>query len=145
MVDTPVQRLCLLEKLNKQEYIMKIAIDLDQTITADRNSIEFFSILTHLLIAEHRIYIISNREPNSEQETADELDYLNIEYSQIVITDQKAKYIRDNKITIFFENQDESFLELGEEVIVFKIRESGNFSFSEKKWIGSKKTTKLID
>ena len=123
---------------------MKIAIDLDNTISANRNSIEFFSILTHLLIAEHRIYIISDREPNTEQEVADELGYLNIEYSQIVITGQKAKYIRDNKITIFFENEDLYFKELKlEETTVFKIREYGNWK--DSKWIGNKQTTKMID
>ena len=123
---------------------MNIAIDLDNTITASKQSIEFFETLTHLLIAEHRIYILTNREPNTEQQVADELDYLGIEYSQIVITSQKAQYIKDNKITIYFENEDEYFLELGEEVTVFKIREDGNFSFSDKKWIGSKKTVKMI-
>jgi len=124
---------------------MKIAIDLDNTITASRNSIEFFSILTNLLIAEHRIYILTNREPNTEQEIADELDYLGIDYSQIVITAQKAQYIKDNKISIYFENEDEYFLELDETVTIFKIREEGNFDFAEKKWLGSKKTTKMID
>ena len=111
---------------------MKIAIDLDNTINASRDSIEFFEILTHLLIAEHRIYILSNREPNTEQQVADELDYLGIEYSQIVITEKKAEYIKDNNISVYFENEDEYFLELGEEVTVFKIREPGNFSFSDK-------------
>ena len=124
---------------------MKIALDLDNTITASKQSIEFFSILTHLLIAEHRIYILTNREPNSEQDIAEELDCFGIEYCEIVITDKKADYIRNNDITIFFENEDEYFLELGEETTVFKIRESGNFSFAGKKWIGNKKTTKMID
>ena len=125
--------------------MMKIAIDLDNTLNASKTSIEFFSVLTHLLIVEHRIYIITNREPNTEQEIADELDYLGIEYSEIVITDKKAEYIKENNITIFFENQDEYFLELGEEVVVFKIREDGNFDFAEKKWIGNNKTVKMLD
>ena len=124
---------------------MKIALDLDHTINANKQSIEFFSILTHLLIAEHRIYILTNREPNTDQEIAEELDYLCIEYNEIVITDKKAEYIRNNNINIFFENQDESFLEISENVVVFKIRESGNFSFSEKKWIGNRETVKMID
>lgn len=124
---------------------MKIAIDLDSTITASRDSIEFFRVMSHLLIPEHRIYIITNREPGTEQQVADELDYLGIEYSQIIITAQKAQYIKDNRITIYFENEDEYFLELEENVVVFKIRESVNFSFAEKKWIGSKQTTKMID
>ena len=50
-----------------------------------------------------------NREPNTEQDIANELDYLGIEYSEIVITADKAGYIRDNKITIYFENEDFSF------------------------------------
>ena len=125
--------------------MMKIAIDLDNTLNASKTSIEFFSILTHLLIAEHRIYIITDRELNSEQEIADELDYLGIEYSEIVITDKKAEYVREHGITVFFENSDEYFLELGEEVTIFKIREDGNFDFLEKKWIGNKKTTKMLD
>ena len=125
--------------------VIKIAIDLDNTITANRQSIEFFKILTHLLIPEHKIYIISNRAPNSEQEIAQVLKDLEISYSEIIITSEKAEYIKEQGITIFFENEDEYFLEMEEEVVVFKIRESGNFSFSEKKWIGSKRTTKMID
>lgn len=124
---------------------MKIAIDLDNTITADKNSIEFFSILTQLFIAEHRIYIITNREPGTEQEITDELDSFGIQYSDIVITSEKAKYIEQNNITIFFENTEEYFLELPGSVAVFKVREPGNFSFPEKKWITSKRNSIFID
>ncbi|MHC4772852.1 MAG: hypothetical protein ACYS8S_04605, partial [Planctomycetota bacterium] len=81
-----------------------------------------FSILTNLLIAEHRIVILTNREPMSEQETAYELDFLGIDYNEIVITAKKADYIRDNRISIYFGNQDKSFEELGKEVTVFEIR-----------------------
>ena len=123
---------------------MKVALDLDNTITADKNSIEFFEILTNLLIAEYKIYILTNREPGTEQDVANELDYLGIEYSEIVITANKAEYIKENNINIFFENQDESFLELSlDDTLVFKIRESGNWE--DGKWLGSKNTVKMID
>jgi len=121
---------------------MNIAIDLDDTITY---SPEFFSILTQLFIAEHRIYIITNREPGTEQKIAEDLDFLGIEYNEIVITPNKAEYIRDHNITIFYENTDEYHLELDENVTVFKIREPGNFSFPEKKWITSKRNSIFID
>lgn len=98
-----------------------------------------------MLIAEYKIYILTNREPNSEQLIAEELEYLGIEYNEIVITAQKAQYIRENKINILFENEDEYFLELGEGFTVFKIRESGNFDFAEKKWISNRKNSLLID
>jgi hypothetical protein len=133
------------DKKEQKEERMKIAIDLDNTITANSNSVEFFSIMTHLLIACHKIYIITNRDTDSEQEIAEELDSLEVEYSEIIVTADKAKFIKENGIQIFFEDTDEYFLELGPEVTVFKIREAGNFSFSEKKWIGGKTTTKMID
>ena len=123
---------------------MNIAIDLDNTITADKNSIEFFKAITHLLLPEHKIYIITNRQPHSEQIIAQELDCLGISHSKIVITSNKAKYIRDNRITIFFENSDEYFKSLKlDETVVFKIREAGNWE--NGKWLGSKKTTKMLD
>ncbi|MHC4131282.1 MAG: hypothetical protein ACYSSP_12030 [Planctomycetota bacterium] len=123
---------------------MKIGIDLDNTITSSKGSIEFFRILTHLLIAEHEIYIITNREPGTKGEVAQELEGMGIQYSQTVISDKKAEFIQEQGVQIFFENEDEYFLELGEEVVVFKIREEGNFDFEKKKWIGSKKTVKII-
>lgn len=124
---------------------MKIGIDIDHTITTDKNSVEFFRILTHLLIPENDIYIITNRNESDREDTEQELSILGIRYNKLIITDKKAEYIKAHGITIFFENTDEYFLEIGPEVTVFKIREPGNFSFPEKKWIGSKKTTKMID
>ena len=125
--------------------MMKIGIDLDNTINASEESIEFFSILTNLLIVEHKIYIITAREPGTEQEIAEELDHFGIEYSEIVITDKKAEYIREQGISIFFEDTDEFLLTIPSSVVVFKLRESGNFDFSKKKWITSRKNSILID
>ncbi len=124
---------------------IKIGIDLDNTITASRESIKFFSTLTNLLIAEHRIYIITNRQPNTEQDVADELEYLGIEYNQIVITANKAEYVLKEGITILFEDTDEYFLSLPKNITVFKIREEGNFNFETHKWIASKKTVEMSD
>ncbi len=130
--------------MDKNGDHMKIAIDLDNTVTADVNSIKFFRIMSHLLIGEHEIYIITNREPGTEKQIAEELHEHGIEYRQIVITAEKSKFIKENGITIYFEDTDEYFLEIGKEVLVFKIRETGNFDFSAKKWVGSLKTTKII-
>ena len=124
---------------------MKIAVDLDHTITADRNSIEFFRIITHLLIPENDIIIISDRDEADRKSTEQELSVLGIRHNKLILTANKAGYILKNGITIFFENTDEAFLEIPQSVTVFKIREDGNFSFSAGKWIGSKKTVKMID
>jgi len=124
---------------------MKIAIDLDNTITADKNSALFFRIITHLLIPENDIIIISNRDESDWDNTEQELDVLEIRYNKLVLTANKAGYVLKNGINILFEDTDDYFLEIPESVTVFKIREEGNFSFSAKKWIGSKKTVKMID
>jgi len=124
---------------------LNIGIDVDNTITASKSSIRFFRLLSMLMYDHAEIHIITNREPGSEAAIAQELQYMEIRYHYLKITKNKAEYIRDHNITIFYENTDEYFLELPEDVLVFKIREPGNFSFPEKKWIGSKKTVKMID
>ena len=123
---------------------LNIGIDVDNTIMASKSSIRFFRLLSMLMYNYAKIHIITNREPGSEATIAQELQELEIKYHYLKITKNKAEYIIDHNITIFYEDVDEYFLELPEDVLVFKIREPGNFDFSEKKWIGSKKTVKMI-
>lgn len=124
---------------------MRIAIDLDNTITASIESTAFFRMLTNLPIPESEICIITNRDESHRADTENELSALGIRYDKLALTDRKAEYIRANGINILFEDTDEYFLELGKDVTVFKIREEGNFDFEvERKWIGSHKTTKMI-
>jgi len=125
--------------------MVKLAIDIDGTINACQQSIEWFKLLTSLLIAEHKIYIITNREPGSEHEIEKELAGMGIQYSEIVITAEKADFITKEGITVFVDNQTENFIDLGEEVLVFLIREAGNFSFPEKKWIMDSRSATMID
>ena len=124
---------------------MKIAIDLDNTITASQSSVEFFRAITHLLIPEHDIIIISNRNQSDRESTEQELDVLGIRYNKIILTQDKAFYIFKNNIKYLFEDTDEYFLSLPESVLVFKVREDGNFKFKTHKWVGSKKTVEMID
>jgi len=124
---------------------MKIGIDLDNTITANRNSIEFFRIITHLLIPNNDIVIISDRDESDRRNTEQELSVLGIRYNKLILISNKTEYILKNRITILFENSDEYFLELPQDITVFKIRESGNFSFAEKKWITSRQNSILTN
>ena len=119
-----------------------VGIDLDNCITADA---EFFRVICFLLAPEYEIHIITNRDKNSRKETIRELKELGIHYSKLAITGNKVDYILQEGITVYFDDTDENLLEIPQSVTVFKIREEFNFSFAEKKWIGSKKTTKMID
>jgi phosphoserine phosphatase len=71
---------------------MRIAVDLDSTITATKTSIEFFKLLTAAFIKQNEIYNITNRQQGTELKIANELRMLNISYSHIVITSNKADY-----------------------------------------------------
>jgi uncharacterized HAD superfamily protein len=123
---------------------MKIAIDIDNTITATRSSVEFFRMLTALFISKHQIIVISNRDENDRDVTEEELDVLGIRYNKLILTADKAEYILKHGVEFLFEDTDEIFLTLPNTVTVFKIREEGNFCFTDHKWIGSAKTVKMM-
>lgn len=124
---------------------MKIAIDIDNTITASRHTVEFFRIITHLLIPEFDIIILTNRDESDRETTEEELDVLGIKYNKLVLTSDKAGYILKHGIQFLFEDTEEYFLMLPDTVTVFKIREAGNFNFKTHKWISSHRNTELID
>lgn len=124
---------------------MKIGIDLDNTITASKDSVEFFRVITHLLIPDHDIVILTNRSESDRENTEQELDVLGIRYNKLVLTADKAGYILKNGIQFLFEDTDEYFLEIPETVTVFKIREDGNFNFETHKWTSSYKNTEIND
>jgi hypothetical protein len=124
---------------------MKIGIDLDNTITADTNSRKFFKVICYLLSPEYEVHIISNRDKSDMDNMIKELEKLEIQYSHLVLTSQKDKYVEQEGINILFENEDEYFLQIPGSTTVLKIREDGNFSFAEKKWITSRQNSILID
>ena len=124
---------------------MKIGIDLDDCITY---APKFFRLFTTAMKGVAEIHIITNREqtPASEANTKDELQTLGIHYNYLKITGDKAKYILENDIAVYFDDTDEYYLTLPESVTVFKIRESLNFDFEEHhKWVYSNKTGINID
>lgn len=124
---------------------LKLAVDLDHTIDVSKQSNKFFMLLSKLFYDCAEIHIVANREPGCEAAIDRELKELGIRYHHLKITANKAQYIRENGIEVYFENTDEYFLELGPEVCVFKIREEGNFDFVEKKWIGGGRSVKMVD
>lgn len=126
---------------------MKIGIDLDNTINCSDKTANFFSMFTKSMKESGAIiYIITRREQSkkSYEETIDELNRLNIYFNHLEITDKKSEFILKNNIDIFYDDTDEYFLDLPENVIVFKIREDGNFDFKEKKWVVSEKTARFL-
>jgi len=122
---------------------MKIAIDLDNTITACKHSKEFFRKFTNSF-KPSTIYIITGRDEEDLEETKKELKDIGIHYDKLIITCNKQEVIKREKIQIFFEDTDEFFQGLNGDVLVFKTREEGNYDFDNFKWIYSKRTGKEI-
>lgn len=122
---------------------MKIGVDLDATISAYP---DFFKLFTKAMSEIGcKIYIVTDREPGTEPQIARELENYGITYDHIKITRNKSDYIIKENISVLFDDADEYFLSLPEEVAVFKIREKYNFDFSAKKWIYSNKTGINLD
>jgi hypothetical protein len=117
---------------------LKIGIDLDNTIT---HRPDFFATMTQAM-RDAEIHVITDRDPSpsSEQETRAELLELGIRCDRLVITGEKAGYILEAGITIYFDDTDEYFLNLPESVTVFKIREPGNFDFETHQWVYDDRT-----
>ena len=114
------------------ENSLKIGIDLDGTISEYP---EFFKLFTKAVAdAGCKIYIITDRTAGTEPEVRGELERYGITYHIIKITAEKAKYILKEGIGVLYDDVDEYFLELPEEVAVFKIRQKYNFDFVRKKW-----------
>jgi len=92
------------------------------------------------------IHIITNREQTQESETniRNELDELGIFYHHLAITGDKADYILNNGITVYFDDTDEYFINLPESVRVFKIREPWNFDFENHVWNYNNRTGQHI-
>jgi len=124
--------------------LLKIGIDIDNTINIDDNSASFFSLLTHSFKDKAEIHVITRRNLSGRDETIRELDYYNIYYDFLEMTEHKARYILAKGISIFFEDTDEYFQDLGKNVLVLKPRESGNYDFNTRRWLYDGKTGKEI-
>lgn len=123
--------------------MLTIGIDLDNTITYYP---EFFAVMTKAMQPFAEIHIITNRDPAPAEEkaTRQELLRLGICFDRLVITVDKAGYILQAGVTVFFDDTDEYFLALPESVTIFKIREPGNFDFDDHKWLYGPRTGKCV-
>ena len=114
------------------EDIFKIGVDLDGTVSEYP---EFFKLLTKAMAeAGCKIYVITDRARGTESAVKVELERYGITYHVLKITGSKARYILDEGISVLFDDVDEYFLGLPEEVAVFKIRQKYNFDFNRKRW-----------
>ncbi|MFQ6035515.1 MAG: hypothetical protein ACE5NM_06670 [Sedimentisphaerales bacterium] len=118
--------------MNARKDIYKIGIDLDGTISEYP---EFFRLFSKAMAnAGCKIYIVTDREPRTEDQVKAELKNYGITYHVVKITGDKVSYILGQGIGVLFDDVDHYFVDLPEEVAVFKVRQKYNFDFAEKRW-----------
>ena len=81
-----------------------------------------------------RIYVITDRVPGTEEHVAGDLEAYGITYHVLKIASDKSSFIRDEGISVLFDDMDRYFRDLPEEVAVFKVRQKYNFNFERMMW-----------
>lgn len=124
---------------------MNVALDIDGTIS---DHPQFFSWLTKSLRATgHRVVILTFRDPTRNEQTRSQLASWGVEFDEMVIAESlkaKGELCVKHEIDLFFDDQDECIVDVPESVMVFKIRNGGNFDFDDQKWVSTSKLTHLL-
>ena len=114
----------------------KILVDIDGTITY---APEFFAELTQRFAPIAEIHIVTARYQIEDEENNDETEKLlrdiGVHFDHLVFTSEKALYCIEKGIDIVFEDVDEYFKELPENILVFKIRETHNYDWGTYRWV----------
>jgi hypothetical protein len=124
---------------------MRIALDIDGTL--DEHP-EFFRFLSGALRDRgHFIAILTYRDPDRRVQTETQLNMWGIIHDEIHFAQSladKGRLCRDLEIDVFFDDQDECIVPVGQRTLVLKIRNEGNFDFDESKWLSTDKLTRLL-
>ena len=124
---------------------MRIGLDLDGRL--DERP-DFFAFLTAALRSGgHFVAVLTYRDPASQAKTEAQLSGWGVAYDEIHFArslSDKGRLCRELAIDVYFDDQDECVVGVGEKTTVFKIRNGGNFDFGEQKWLSIAKLTRLL-
>ncbi len=124
---------------------MRVGLDLDGLL--DERP-DFFAFLTAALrVGGHFVAVLTYRDPESRSRTEAQLVGWGILFDELHFArslSDKGRLCRELNIDLYFDDQDECVVGVDEKTTVFKIRNGGNFDFSEKRWLGTAKMTRLL-
>ena len=124
---------------------MNVALDIDGTISEHP---EFFAVLSAApCAAGHRVIVLTFRDPSRVEATREHLAAWNIQFDELVIApslEAKGELCGTLGVDLFFDDQDECIASVPESVLVFKIRNGGNFNFARRRWLSTARLTELI-
>lgn len=124
---------------------MTIALDIDGTISEHP---AFFALLAASFRASgHRVIVLTYRDPVRAAATRAQLAAWGVEFDDLVIAPSltgKGELCTAHAVDVFFDDQDECIADVPESVLVFKVRNGGNFAFDSRRWLSTAKLTELI-
>ena len=124
---------------------MRIGLDFDGLLDEQP---AFFGFLTSALqTAGHFVAVLTYRNPATRAHTEAQLRALGISYDELHFArslDDKGRLCGELKIDVYFDDQDECVVDVGEQTTVFKIRNGVNFDFDEQKWLSTDRLTRLM-
>ena len=124
---------------------MRIGLDVDGLLDEQP---AFFSLLsTALRAAGHFVAILTYRDPLKRDHTGSQLAAWGIAYDELHFArslSDKGRLCRELELDIYFDDQDECVVGVGESTTVFKIRNGGNFDFAAGKWLSTAWLTRLL-
>jgi uncharacterized HAD superfamily protein len=124
---------------------LTIALDIDGTIS-ERPA--FFALLAAAFrAAGHRVIVLTYRDPARAAVTREQLAAWGVGFDDLVIApslEGKGRLCAAHAVDVFFDDQDECIADVPESVLVFKVRNGGNFAFDSRRWLSTAKLTELI-
>jgi uncharacterized HAD superfamily protein len=121
--------------------VMKIAFDLDGTITAFP---EFFRLLSECWNDD--VYVITFR--SGYDEAVDEAKKRGIKFTELYLAkddDDKARIVKQLGVEAFFDDMPEFLIHVAKNVACFLVRGEYNFDSRDKQFVFSKYTGKLTE
>jgi hypothetical protein len=124
---------------------MRIGLDLDGTL--DECPVFFGPLTAFLRAGGHFVAILTYRDPDTRTRTEAQLTALGIAYDEAHFAralEDKGRLCRELDLDVYFDDQDECIVGVGERTRVFKARNGGNFNFGERRWLSTPKLTRLL-
>ena len=124
---------------------MRIGLDVDGLL--DERP-DFFALLSAALRAGgHFVAVLTYRDPRRRERTEAQLAAWGIAYDELYFAHSladKGRLCRELALDVYFDDQDECLVGVGEKTTVFKIRNGGNFDFASGKWLSTAALTRLL-
>jgi len=119
-------------KRREETLKMKVGLSFENTIEAFP---DLFRLITGRIRDVAELHILISGQWDDIATVEARLSSLQIGYDCVAHVGDDSEYINEQGIKIVISDDDSLFCWLPEEIVVLKLRESGNFDFADAKWV----------